>query len=42
MRSNELHYLDHPLLGVIIQLTPLTEEALAEMAQREAAATPAP
>ena len=23
MRSNELHYLDHPMLGVVIQLTPI-------------------
>lgn len=41
MRSNELHYLDHPLLGVIIQLTPLNEEDLSEMAQSEPATTPA-
>lgn len=30
MRSNEVHYIDHPLLGVVIKLTPLTPEALQE------------
>lgn len=24
MRSRELHYLDHPLLGILVQITPLT------------------
>jgi len=27
MRSRELHYLDHPLLGIIIQVTPVEEDA---------------
>ncbi len=30
MRSNEVHYIDHPLLGVVIKLTPLTTEELQE------------
>ena len=38
MRSNELHYLDHPLLGVVVKLTPLDEEQLATLAAAEAAA----
>ncbi len=37
MRSNEIHYLDHPLLGVVIKFTPLDDEQLAEMAAAEAA-----
>ena len=33
MRSNEIHYLDHPLLGILIQVTPVEdEEAPAETA----------
>ena len=28
MRSNEVHYIDHPLMGVVIKLTPLDTEAL--------------
>ncbi len=27
MRSRELHYIDHPLLGILIQVTPVEEEA---------------
>ncbi len=42
MRSNELHYLDHPLLGLLIQLSPLTAEQLARMAESEAAAMRTP
>lgn len=42
MRSNELHYLDHPLLGVVVQLTPLDKEQLAAMARAETAAADAP
>ncbi|HEY7775420.1 MAG TPA: CsiV family protein [Kineobactrum sp.] len=30
MRSNEVHYIDHPLFGVIIKLTPLDTEDLAQ------------
>ena len=37
MRSNEVHYIDHPMLGVIVKLTPLDDEALWELAQAEAA-----
>jgi hypothetical protein len=25
MRSNELHYIDHPLLGILVRVTPLAE-----------------
>ena len=35
MRSNVVHYIDHPMLGVIIQLIPLDDEALAHLAQEE-------
>ena len=36
MRSNEIHYLDHPMLGVVVKLTPLDEQQLAAMAAAEA------
>ena len=36
MRSNEVHYLDHPLFGVVVQLTPVSEEELEELALAEA------
>ncbi|QIB67349.1 CsiV family protein [Kineobactrum salinum] len=29
MRSNEVHYIDHPLLGIVVKLTPLDEDELA-------------
>lgn len=32
MRSGEMHYVDHPLLGLLIKLTPVDLEALAESA----------
>lgn len=32
MRSNEIHYLDHPLLGLVVTFTPLDAERLAELA----------
>ena len=35
MRSKEVHYLDHPLLGVVIKLMPLDEEQLQELADAE-------
>ncbi len=35
MRSNEVHYIDHPMLGVIAKLTPLTEEDLWDFAAAE-------
>lgn len=40
MRSNEVHYLDHPLLGVVAKLTPLDEEALHALALEEASQGP--
>ncbi len=35
MRSNEVHYIDHPLLGVVIKLTPLDEDQLLILAEAE-------
>ncbi len=35
MRSNETHYIDHPLLGVVIKFTPITAEDLAAIAARQ-------
>ena len=35
MRSGEVHYIDHPMFGMVIKLTPLTAEDLAEMAAAE-------
>ena len=35
MRSNEVHYLDHPLIGVVIKLTPLSGEDLPLFGQAE-------
>lgn len=35
MRSNEVHYIDHPLLGVVIKLTPLDEDQLQLLAEAE-------
>lgn len=35
MRSTEVHYLDHPLLGVVVTLTPLSEEELEALALAE-------
>ena len=35
MRSNEVHYIDHPLLGVVIKLTPLTADELDALASAE-------
>lgn len=32
MRSTEVHYLDHPLFGVVVTLTPLTAEELEALA----------
>lgn len=32
MRSDELHYLDHPMFGLVIKLTPVSEEELADLA----------
>ena len=33
MRSNEVHYIDHPMLGLVIKLTPLDADALMLLAQ---------
>ncbi len=35
MRSNEVHYLDHPLLGVVIKFTPVTADELAVIAEQQ-------
>ena len=35
MRSKEVHYIDHPMLGVVAKLTPLTGAELEAMAQAE-------
>ncbi len=35
MRSTEVHYIDHPLLGVVVKLTPLTGVELEAMARAE-------
>lgn len=35
MRSKEVHYIDHPLLGVVAKLTPLDEETLHALALAE-------
>lgn len=37
MRSQEVHYIDHPLLGVVIKFMPLDEEQLQAMADAELA-----
>jgi peptidoglycan-binding protein CsiV len=39
MRSNEVHYIDHPLLGIVIKITPVSTEELRTYAQAEAAPT---
>jgi hypothetical protein len=38
MRSTEVHYIDHPLLGVVVKVTPVDLEQLATMARQEDAA----
>lgn len=38
MRSTEVHYLDHPLFGLVVTLKPLGEEELEAMARAEAQA----
>lgn len=35
MRSEEVHYLDHPMLGVVVKITPVLEEELEAMAAAE-------
>ncbi len=34
MRSNEVHYLDHPLFGVLIKITPIAAPAETSLSQR--------
>ena len=36
MRSNEVHYIDHPMLGVVVKLLPLTAEELEDLAIADA------
>ena len=36
MRSTEVHYIDHPRLGVVVKLTPLSTDELETMALAEA------
>ena len=38
MRSTEVHYIDHPLLGVVVKISPVTEEELLQRAEAEAEA----
>lgn len=35
MRSTEVHYIDHPMLGVVVKITPLTQDELQERATAE-------
>lgn len=35
MRSTEVHYIDHPLLGVVVKISPVTEEELLQRAEAE-------
>ena len=35
MRSNETHYIDHPLLGVVVRFTPVSAEELAAIAAQQ-------
>jgi hypothetical protein len=36
MRSTEVHYIDHPLLGVIVKISPVTKKELLQRAEAEA------
>ena len=38
MRSNEVHYLDHPMLGVVIKFTPVAQDELQAIAEADATA----
>jgi len=44
MRSTEVHYIDHPMLGVVIKISPVTKSELRDRAAAEvlAAAENAP
>jgi hypothetical protein len=35
MRSTEVHYIDHPLMGVVVLISPVTDEELEAMAAVE-------
>ena len=35
MRSNEVHYIDHPLIGLVVKLTPVENEDLVVLAEAE-------
>ena len=37
MRSTEVHYIDHPMLGVVVKLLPLTADELEDLAIADAA-----
>jgi hypothetical protein len=41
MRSTEVHYIDHPLLGVIVKISPVTEKELLQRTEAEAKANAA-
>jgi hypothetical protein len=40
MRSEELHYLDHPLLGILVQITPIEKNSHGIESQRKTGVTP--
>jgi len=42
MRSTEVHYIDHPMMGVVVKISPLTKEELQERADSEAVQADAP
>ncbi|MBA6412109.1 hypothetical protein H2508_03185 [Parahaliea sp. F7430] len=37
MRSNEVHYIDHPMLGLVVKLTPLTDSDLQQLGAAQSA-----
>ena len=38
MRSNEVHYLDHPVIGVVVKVRPVSEDLLPLERDQDAAA----
>jgi hypothetical protein len=40
MRSTEVHYIDHPMLGVVALITPLSDDDLEAMAAAEFVSDP--
>ena len=38
MRSNEVHYLDHPVIGVVVKVRPVSADILPLERDRDAAA----